>query len=166
MATTSTATRVALGTPDIRRYDGALRLTIPILNGGEATLSALRVDDVTLGSARTLSPPAWPLYLGDLGASNSTALAAWFSDQALTVGANLLLSDLVQESNGAMPMTCTAWWPVRVASGSRPMDPSARRWPSGVTRSTPCSMPTRAMRHRGSSRFQSFGRHSSGTLLR
>lgn len=92
MATSVSAPRVILGAADVRRYDGELRLTIPILNGGDVHLPDLLINAVTLASSRLTNPPGWPLYLGLLGASNSNSVAARFSDQGLVVGANLLLT--------------------------------------------------------------------------
>lgn len=92
MATSVAASRIVIGLPDIRRNGGEIRLTIPILNGGEVALSRLLITSITLGSAGLLSPPGWPIHLNTLGASNSATVAARFSDQGLVEGANLLLT--------------------------------------------------------------------------
>ena len=90
MATSATSVRVVLGTPTTQHNNGVLTLSIPILNAGNVTLSTLACTDVKLGTAPCISPPVFPLHLGNVGPRNTVIALAKFT--GTTPGARLLLA--------------------------------------------------------------------------
>ena len=90
MATMSTSVRVVLGTPAMQHSNGVLTLTIPVLNAGTARLDTLACTDIKLGVTSRLSPPIFPLYLGNVGPRNTVTALAKFS--GALPGTNLLLT--------------------------------------------------------------------------
>lgn len=90
MATLATSVRVVLGTPLLQNFNGVLTLQLPVLNAGDAALNTLALTDLSLGTAARLSPPGFPLFLGNLGPRNTAVVLGKFSSPP--VGTRLLVT--------------------------------------------------------------------------
>ena len=124
MATLATSVKVVLGTPLIENAGGTLSLSVPILNAGAVTIGTLALSDITLGTALLLSPPGFPLFLGDLGPRNTTAVLGKFASVA--PGTRLLLTVRGIYSVGGIGYGLTLSRFVTVPNESTPALPTLR----------------------------------------
>jgi hypothetical protein len=92
MSGLTAAARAALGVPGIENRDGQIHLLVPVVNMGEAVLSALEIRAVRLGGATRLSPAAFPVVLGMLEGRSAASFAVRFAGKGLVVGKRYLLS--------------------------------------------------------------------------
>jgi hypothetical protein len=90
MATSATSVRVVMGTPAMQHHSGVLILSIPVLNAGDVVLNTFACTDIKLGAAPRVSPPGFPLHLGNVGPRNTVIALAKFS--GAVPGTRLLLT--------------------------------------------------------------------------
>lgn len=76
--------------PDVVNNVGRLWVSLPVLNTGAGTATALTVTAITLGTAARIEP-ALPFVLGDLAPNNTIGVAAGFRSDGLVVGSRLTL---------------------------------------------------------------------------
>ncbi len=124
MATLTTSVRVTLGNPVIEHAGGVLSLNVPLLNAGDAGLDTLALTDITLGTAARLSPPGFPLYLGNLGPRNTAAVLGKFA--SVPAGTRLLLTLRGSYSVGGIAYGLTLNRFVTVPAVSTPVLPTLR----------------------------------------
>jgi hypothetical protein len=98
MSGSTTVARAALGAPGIENVDGQVHLLVPVMNMGDAALSALEVRAVKLGGAARLSPAAFPVVLGMLEGRSAASFAVRFSAAGLVAGRRYLLTLTVNYS--------------------------------------------------------------------
>lgn len=100
MSGLTTTARAALGVPGIDNVDGQIHLLVPVVNVGDAALSALEVRAVRLGGAARLGPVAFPVVLGMLEGRSAASFAVRFSAAGLAVGRRYLLALTVSYASG------------------------------------------------------------------
>lgn len=102
MSGLTTAARAALGAPGIENVDGQVHLLVPVVNVGEAALSALEVRAVKLGGAVRLSPAAFPVVLGMLERRSAASFTVRFAAGALVTGRRYLLTLVINYADGGV----------------------------------------------------------------
>ena len=88
----ASAPRFSTSTPDILNSENKVSFSLPLLNIGDATAENLKVTSITLGSATRLSPIAFPVFIGNVGANNSVGINAIFGGVGLNVGSKYLIT--------------------------------------------------------------------------
>ena len=80
------------GEPGLDEEDGTLFIALPIVNEGIATASNVQVQLITVASATRITPTAFPVALGDIGASQRPVLDASFTSSGLVPDQHYLLT--------------------------------------------------------------------------
>jgi hypothetical protein len=83
---------LAAGEPGLDEEDGTLFIALPIVNEGTATASNVRVQSIALTSATRITPTAFPVALGEIGASGRAVLDASFTSSGLVPDQQYLLN--------------------------------------------------------------------------
>jgi hypothetical protein len=98
----ASAPRFSTIAPDILHSENRVAFSLSLLNIGDGAAENLKVTGVTLGSALRLFPIAFPVFMGNLGASNSIPINASFASSGLSVGGKYLITVRgTYESGGA-----------------------------------------------------------------
>ena len=80
------------GEPGLNEEDGTLFIALPIVNEGITTAANVQVQSIALTSATRITPSAFPVALGDIGASRRAVLDASFTSNALVPNQQYLLT--------------------------------------------------------------------------
>jgi hypothetical protein len=86
----SASPQFSTGTPSVRHFDGAIRMSMPLINIGTGTATSVTVDQITLNNVPAIGT-FLPRMIGTLGQGNIGAVRARFASSPFAVGGRYIL---------------------------------------------------------------------------